>query len=52
MEKKGKAIGNLLKKVSSHVWLFFCYWGGDREAAQVAQRTKTLLHLPERKWIL
>jgi hypothetical protein len=27
MEKKGKAIGNLLKKVSSHVWLFFLLLG-------------------------
>jgi hypothetical protein len=36
MEKKRRAIGDLLEKVSSPIWLLFWYWGGDREAAEVA----------------
>jgi hypothetical protein len=38
MEKKGEAIGKLLEMVSSPIWLLFWYWGGDREAAEVALR--------------
>jgi hypothetical protein len=34
--RKSEAIGDLLEKISSPIRLFFCYWGGDREAAEVA----------------
>jgi hypothetical protein len=39
MEKKGEAIGKLLEMISSPIWLHFWYWGGDREAAEVALRS-------------
>jgi hypothetical protein len=38
--KKWSVIGNLPEKVSSTIWLSFYYWGGDREAAEVALKTE------------
>jgi hypothetical protein len=38
MEKKGKTIGDEPEMISSPVSLFFCYWGGNREADEVALR--------------
>jgi hypothetical protein len=38
--EKCSAIGNLLEKVSSPIWLYFYYWGGDREATEVALKTE------------
>jgi hypothetical protein len=34
--KKEEGIGKLLEMVSSPILLLFWYWGGDREAAEVA----------------
>jgi hypothetical protein len=36
--KKWEGIGKLLEMVSSAILLLFWYWGGDREAAEVALR--------------